>query len=44
MFTNTNIASSIAVIISFLGAPCAAGGVLAAGQHEGDRGRAISVS
>jgi lipoprotein NlpI len=42
MFTNTIIASSIAIIVSFLGAPCAASGVLAAGQQEGDRGRSIS--
>jgi lipoprotein NlpI len=42
MFTNTNIASSIVIIISFLGSACAASGVLAASQHQGDRERAIS--
>jgi lipoprotein NlpI len=42
MSTNTNIVSSIAIIVGFLGAPCAASGALAASQHEGDRERAIS--
>jgi lipoprotein NlpI len=39
---NANIASSIAVIIGFLGTACAASGVLAASQHEGGREWAIS--
>jgi lipoprotein NlpI len=42
MSTNTNIASSIAIIIGCLGAACAARGVLAASPHEGDRERVIS--
>jgi len=36
MFTSTSTASSIAIVIGFLGAACAASAVLAAGQHGWD--------